>query len=212
MSAARPLPYLGPGRRAEPLAPPGVTARPSLAAVLLLSALMAYADGFWMTSLQGAIGAIERTQGPFIRWLSDSTMMLPMFAAAVWLALRRGHRRYGPALRAPRPVLATALLAALAGTVVGVVALAASSAYDYHLQVQLLELVQGAHGGHPTVPSSAQDAGSCVGLCQAQRATLALHVRAVLDASLVLLGTNLLLVGWAVALRGGQLGSGHASR
>jgi hypothetical protein len=165
--------------------------------------MMAYADGFWMTSLQGAIGAIERTQGPFLRWLSDSTMMLPVFVLAAWAALRLGHRRYGQVLRAPRPVLVTALLATLAGTAVGIVALAVSSAYDYHLQSELLQLLQTTHGHtHPVVP--APD-GACVGACQARSATLDLHVRAVKDASAVLLLTNLVLVGWVVALRGGQL-------
>jgi hypothetical protein len=171
--------------------------------VTLLAVMMAYADGFWMTSLQGAIGAIERTQGPFLRWLSDSTLMLPVFVLAAWAAVRLGHRRYGQVLRAPRPVLITALFAALAGTAVGVVALALSSVYDYHLQAQLLRLLETTHGhGHPVVP--APD-GTCLGTCQALAATRGLHVRAVLDGSAVLLVTNLVLVGWVVALRGGQL-------
>ena len=39
------------------------------ATVLPLAVLMAYADGFWLTSLRGAVGAIERTQEPFATWL-----------------------------------------------------------------------------------------------------------------------------------------------
>ena len=177
--------------------------RVSRVTVALLAVVMAYADGFWMTSLQGAIGAIERTQGPFLRWLSDSTLMLPVFVLAAWAAVRLGHRRYGQVLRAPRPVLLTALLAALAGTAVGIAALAASSAYDYHLQSQLLQLLDSTHGhGHPVV--AAPD-GACLGTCQALSATRVLHVRAVMDGGVVLLITNIVLVGWVVALRGGQL-------
>ena len=106
--------------------------------VLPLAVVLAFADGFWVTSLRGAVGAIERTQSPFASWLREST--------ARPSALRpRGARRPhpGPALvravrrTGPRQVL-TSLAAgrrrpapwpALAG-------LAASSVYDYHLQPQ----------------------------------------------------------------------------
>ena len=46
---------------------------------------------------------------------------------------------------------------------------------------------------------------TCVGLCSAQHATLLAHVRAVGYASLVLLISNLVLVLWVLALRGGRL-------
>jgi hypothetical protein len=36
--------------------------------VLPLAVVLAYADGFWMLTLRGAIGAIERTQEPFAGW------------------------------------------------------------------------------------------------------------------------------------------------
>src|SRR3954454_17464091 len=101
--------------------------------VLGLAAVMAYADTFWLTSLQGAVGAIERSQDPFNQWLRGSTLVLPLFAVAVLWALSRAHRRFGPALRRPRKVAAAALLVAAAGTVVGVGEVVASSAYDYHL-------------------------------------------------------------------------------
>ena len=42
--------------------------------VLPLAAVMAYADGFWMMSLRGAVGAIERTQEPFTSWWRESTL------------------------------------------------------------------------------------------------------------------------------------------
>ena len=37
--------------------------------VVPLAVVMAYATGFWLVSLRGAIGAIERTQEPFASWL-----------------------------------------------------------------------------------------------------------------------------------------------
>ena len=51
--------------------------------VIPLAAMMAYADGFWMVSLRGAVGAIERTQEPFASWLRESTVLLPAFVLAV---------------------------------------------------------------------------------------------------------------------------------
>ena len=37
--------------------------------VVTLAAVLAYADGYWLISLRGAIGAIERTDHPFASWL-----------------------------------------------------------------------------------------------------------------------------------------------
>ena len=42
--------------------------------VVALAAVLAYADGFWMTSLRGAVGAIERTQETVHRWWRESTL------------------------------------------------------------------------------------------------------------------------------------------
>ena len=97
-------------------------------------------------SLRGAVGSIERTQEPFATWLRESTLSLPFFVLAVIGALTLAARQFGPVLRRPRTVVATALLIVAAGTLVGIAELAASSAYDYHLQSSQLQLM-GSMGG-----------------------------------------------------------------
>jgi hypothetical protein len=163
--------------------------------VLPLAILVAYGDGFWMTSLRGAAGAIERTDGPFETWLRESTLALPVFVFAVLGALTLAMRWFGPALKNNRAVIATGLLIVGAGTLVGIVELAASSAYDYHLQASQLQMV--VQMGHACA------SGNC--LPQQEQASLALQVQAVGYGSALLLATNLVLVAWALAVRGGRL-------
>jgi hypothetical protein len=159
--------------------------------VVPLAVVLAYADGFWLISLRGAVGSIERTGAPFASWLRDSTLALPVFALAVIGALALAAHWFGPMLRKPKTVVAAALLVVAAGTLVGIGALAASSAYDYHLQTS-----QGAL-------MSSMSMGSTV--AQQNPAGLALQLRSVGYGSGILLVTNLVLVGWVVALRGGRL-------
>src|SRR3954447_3135350 len=102
--------------------------------VLSLAVLMAYANGFWLISLRGAVGAIERTQEPFAAWLRESTAFLPVFVLAVLAALTLALRWSGPA-PARKSTAATALLAVAAGTLAGIAEIAASSARDYRLQL-----------------------------------------------------------------------------
>jgi len=176
----------------------------------LLTVVLAYADGFWLTSLQGAIGAIERSQGPFQGWLRGSTLTLPVFALAVLWALRRAARRYGPDLNRPRAVLAAALLVVAAGTVVAVAWLAASAVYDYSLQSHLIQVQNITHGGTGMAGmagmtgTAATTAPGMGGMSTGEmlQSTLALHVRGIAYAGGLVLLTNLLLVGWVVALRG----------
>ena len=163
--------------------------------VLPLALVMAYADGFWLVSLRGAVGAIERTQGPFTTWLRESTLALPLFVFAVLGALTLASRRFGPTLRTWKSLTATALLIVAAGSLAGIAVMAASSAYDYHLQSSQLQLM-------------ASMSDTCAGatcLAQQLQATLALQVHAVSYGSAILLATNTVLVGWVLALRGGQL-------
>jgi hypothetical protein len=183
------------------------------ATVLGLAAVMAYADGFWLTSLQGAVGAIERVQDPFFGWLRGSTLMLPLFAVAVLWALARARRRHGAALRGPRAVAAAVLLVAGAGSVVGLGQVAASSAFDYHLQANLINSTAYLHNHVAPTATAAQAAteshshssGDCSGICEARRATVAAHLTGIAYTAPLLAGSNLLLVGWVVALRGGRL-------
>jgi len=163
--------------------------------VVPLAVLLAYADGFWLISLRGAVGSIERTQEPFLSWLRDSTLALPIFVLAVLGAVTLAARWFGPVLRKPKTVVATALMVVAASTLVGVATLAASSAYDYQLQSSRPQMASTTHPhtGTGSVPD------------QHQNASLALQVRSVAYGSGILLVTNLALVGWVVALRGGRL-------
>ena len=161
--------------------------------VLSLAAVMAYGDGFWMMALRGAVGSIERTQSPFASWLRESTLILPVFVFAVLGALTLALRWFGPVLTA-RTFAATALMVVAAGTLVGVAQIAVNSAYDYRLQSSLLQLMHITH--HSNVKGL---------VALEQQATLGLQVSAVVYGLALLLVTNLVLVGWVVALRGGRL-------
>jgi hypothetical protein len=178
----------------------------------LLAVLLAYVDGFVVQALQGATGAIERSQHPFSSWLWHSTLLLPVFVVAVVAVLARAYRRYGPELRTARPVLLTSVLLVVVGTAVGVAAAAADAAYNYHLQGNQLELAHSTHStavtgevAHDHPGATASVPSDCTGICLAERQTLGVHVRGVELASGILLLSNLVLVAWVVALRGGEL-------
>ena len=177
------------GRRTPP-------ARPTKpwSTVLPLAVAMAYVSGFWIISLRGSVGAIERTQTPFASWWRGSTWVLPLFVVAVLVAFSLAHRWFGPVPRGPKAYLSTAVLVAALGTVVGTGLLVASSAYDYHLQAQQSALKHAV-------------GGTCVAGCQARelQATLSLQIHAVAVGVALLLVSNLVVVGWTLALRGGRL-------
>lgn len=187
---------------------PRLTAVPWLT-VLPLAVVMAYADGFWMTSLRGAVGAIERTQQPFASWLRESTLSLPLFVLAVLGALTLAARWFGPVLTKPKTIVASALLIVAAGTLAGAGEVAASSAYDYHLQsnqIQLMNTMAGMMEKTSTASMPGMDSTTTNGsIPQQKQATLTLEARALALGSALLLATNLILVGWVIALRGGQL-------
>jgi hypothetical protein len=186
--------------------------------VVVLAVVLAAADGFILTSLQGAVGAIERSQGPFASWARDTAIVLPVFVLAVMWAFYRAHRKHGLTSRTMRSwkrTIATALLIAGAATAVGIVETTISAGYDYRLQSDLLQRtavlhnhqVAGASGSVTTDP--AYDAGSW---SPEQRQTMALDVKAVGYGAGIMLGVNIVLVGWIVALRGGRLDVVPASR
>jgi hypothetical protein len=162
--------------------------------VLPLAVVLAYADGFWVTALRSSVGSIERSQGLFTSWVRESTLVLPIFVVAVLAALVLGQRRFGGRPRGLRAVASVLAMVAGLGTVVGALRLAASSAYDYHLQVVQMAMMD-------------MMKNNCSVSCRNAQldATLHLQVRAVALGTLVLLVTNLLLVCWVVALRGGRL-------
>jgi hypothetical protein len=184
------------GRRSSvPVATKGRTAVPWLT-VLPLAVLLAFGDGFWTISLRTSVGEVGRAQAPFDSWLRESVVVLPMFVFAVLGALTLALAWFGPHPRRSRSVLATALLVVAAGTVAGVGWLLASSAYDYHLQVQQLRMMGSM-------------AGRCTGDClvRQQHASLLLQAKSVGYGSGILLATNVVVVGWLVAMRGGRLDS-----
>ena len=147
-----------------------------------------------MISLRTSVGAITRAQAPFESWLRESIQALPMFVFAVLGALTLALSWFGPGLHRAKVVIATAALVVASGTVAGVGWLTASSAYDYHLQVQQLT-VMGSMGGR------------CTGACLAgrQHASLLLQAKSVAYGSGILLVTNLVIVAWMLAIRGGRL-------
>ena len=162
--------------------------------MITFAAVLATADWFWVVSLRGAVGAIERTSHPFVAWLQGSVLLIPLFAFAVLGALALAYRWFGPVLRRPRTVIATSLLVVAACTLAGAGALILSGAYDLRLQLGQLN----------HMPSMGVQ---CVDSClQAQKdATLVLQLKALGAGSVILLVTNLLLVVWMVAVRGGRM-------
>lgn len=174
----------------------------SWATVALFAALMAYADGFLLISLEGAVGVVGRTQHPFASWLLDSTLLLPAFVVAVAGAFALARRRFGPSLLGARRVLATAALVAAAGTAVGVGAIVAGSVYDYRGQAAQ---AQATAAVHDRTGGAAHDHAACTGRCRSLQETRAVHIRADGLAAGLVLAANLTLVGWGVALCGGRL-------
>jgi hypothetical protein len=197
-------------RRAQPRSDRWTVPWPTVA---LLAVLMAGATGFLVEALRGATGAISLTQHPFHNWLRDSALLAPMFAGGVFGALALARRRFGPALHAVRPVLGASALIVGVGTLIGIAALTADAAYNYHLQSDQLGLAHSLHStalsGETSGDLAGHDHGStggtCSGNCLAQRQTLQIHIKGVERTSGLLLVSNLVIVGWVVALRGGRL-------
>ena len=162
--------------------------------VLPVAVVLSFADGFWITSLRGAVGAIERTDAPAETWMRESALAVPLFVLAVLGALTLAMHWFGASGHRPRQVLMSGLLVVSAGTLTGIAELAASSAYDYRLQLHQ-DFMMGAMRQTCT--------GSC--LEALDDATFWLQVRSVGWGSLILLVTNLVLVAWAVAFFGGRL-------
>ena len=162
--------------------------------VLTLAAAMSCACGFWLVSLQGAIGATDRTGTPFATSLMLAAVLLPLFGALVLGALTLAKRWFGPVPQGLAQVATSALLVVAAGTLLGLAAILASSLYDYSLQLHHIEI--GMAGMSP-----------CTGACvpREQHAIFVLHVRGVLLVGRWLLLTNLVLVAWLVAMWGGRI-------
>jgi len=177
--------------------------------IAVTAILVAYVNGFWVTSLQGAVGSFARAEPPFTRWLRDSTLMLPLFVLAVLAAVMVARRLVGQSQRPLVKVGTTALLIVLFTSALSISEVAASSAWDYQLQSSELEQVHSGHLDHEM--AAQQGAGNpdgasiCDMTCAARRSAFTAHLRAVQYASLVLLITNVLLVGSVLAVRSDRL-------
>ena len=192
--------------------------------VALFAIVIAYSDGFYVTVVQGTIGAIERNQPPLMRWLHDSTLMLPLFFLAVLVALLGARRWFARRQQALVQAGVAALLVALISGGVGIAEVGVSSLTDYQYQVQHLELMHSY--GAANQPGSTELAGfgsaaplaynlycdlrgiatdSAVALME--YATLMVHVRAMYISVVVLLTTNLMIAAAMLAVRKGRLWS-----
>ena len=181
--------------RVEQQAPPGhAVLRVPWRAVLPLAIVLSFANLFWVGSLRVAVGHISRTQTPFESWVRESALSVPLFVLAVLGALTLALHRFGPSPRGARQVLATIGLVVAASTATGVTVLAASSFYDYRLQVDSGGVMASMHGACT---------GSCLALQEA--ATFRLQLHSIGWGTLLILVTNLVLVAWAVAALGGRL-------
>jgi hypothetical protein len=164
----------------------------------VLAVVLAFANGFVVVAIQGAIGAIERAQTPFANWLLYSSLMVPVFALVVMSVLARARRR-------GRRTVTTVLFIAAAATLVGLAALIVSTALDYHLQSALLAKTAGLHV-HGTGPGDAGNQAYSDGLWSPeQRLTILIEVKGIGFATPLLAAVNLFFAGWVTALLGGRL-------
>lgn len=172
--------------------------------VAVLAVLLAFADGFVLTSVLGAVGAIERAQQPFAFWLRTSALTVPGFVLAVLVALAVARRLLGPVLRGPGRVVVAALLIAVAGGAVSTGEMVVSAGYDYRLQSELAQTMDRTHPG-AVAPGQVTDPTACTGMCAAQQAQFDVDLRAARLGSVLALGADLVVVGWVLAMRGGGL-------
>jgi len=176
--------------------------------VAFFAALIAYADGFWVISMQGAVATFQHTDPPFERWLRVSTMMLPLFALAVLSAMLMARRWVGEGHRGLVKYGTTALLLVVLTSGVAIAEVAGSTVYDYHTQNSGIEQREHIHATQPAATSGSlqqADSGSCNEVCAIQQTNLRAHVRAALGATLLIVVTNLVIVLWVMALRSNRL-------
>lgn len=184
----------------------------SLLTVGPIAALAAFAGGFIVISLQGAVGAVERVGDPFRRWVMTSLLLVPVYVLAVLGAVALARWWFADT-RFRKLLFASAMVTMIAATsLVGVLTVATSAAYDYRLQSARLErtaaVVDELTAGSPAVAASAPGTSvqvSVCTVCESRRKTLETHVRAGTLASIITLVANSVLVVWVIALRGGQL-------
>jgi hypothetical protein len=176
--------------------------------VAFFAIVIAFADGFWLTSMQGAVGALERNEQPLGRWFRDSTLMLPPFFVGVAVALVLARRVCASSRSRVLKVGVAALLVTVIGSAVGMAEVAASSAYDYRLQTATLEQKVAFNHSHNDVPPAAAGTPAptgCTGLCAQKELTMTTHLKAIKLAAGLLLVSNLGMVLWVLMFRGDRL-------
>jgi hypothetical protein len=127
------------------------------------------------------------------------------------LVLALIRRRTGPVAGTRKAVLVSALLLAVAATFTGTLAVTASAAYDFSLQTKLIDFDAQFmdQNGDPLVTAGSTVArGNCNSMiCDEQRFSLAADARGVGIGVPILLGVNIILIGWILAFFGGRLGA-----
>ena len=177
----------------------------SWATIILFAVVISYVNGFWVTALQITVGSLERSEPPFGRWLRDSSIMVPLYAAGVLVAVLLARRWFGRSKRTLVRAAGAGVLIVAVCTLVGIVEVANSAAYDYQLQTEHIDVVDGFNHTQHDASSTAAQTDDCVGTCAAKQSTLGLHVRAGTQASALMLITNALLVTWLLAVGGDRL-------
>src|SRR4051794_14109683 len=169
--------------------------------VLPLAVVLAFANSFWIIVLRGAVGAIERTSAPFSTWLHESALLVPVYVVAVLVAFLLAQRGVGSRPRGIRAVGGTLGLVAATATTPGPLLMVASSWFDFQLQVDDLH-----HTGQMHM--------SCDSVCVSDRisATLNLEIKGAWIGLLLMLVTDLVVIGLLVAFRGGVLVLGRPPR
>ena len=115
----------------------------SWATIILFAVVISYVNGFWVTALQITVGSLERSEPPFGRWLRDSSIMVPLYAAGVLVAVLLARRWFGRSKRTLVRAAGAGVLIVAVCTLVGIVEVANSAAYDYQLQTEHIDVVDG---------------------------------------------------------------------
>ncbi|MFZ4717846.1 MAG: hypothetical protein ACOYMR_00380 [Ilumatobacteraceae bacterium] len=172
----------------------------------LFAVLLAFANGFLLTSTQVTVGAIERLSPPFERWVTNALMMVPIYAIAIVAVLYLSRRLAGEGSR-PAVRLWTAVgLIVVTSVVVGMAHTGLSALYDYVLQVRHIKL--SGHLRHPlyrvdgTTPVLV-GSSTCDPTCKAIEATRTAHFSALWLSFKLLLAMDAVIVLWVLGMRGG---------
>lgn len=186
-----PVAHLGRRLSTRPMARSG--ARVPWGSVLGFAVPLALADGLVVVVLRVATGSILRTGEPFASWVRESVLLSPLYVVCVLLALAWSQRLLDGSTRGRA---ATWSLVRIAGsaTTAGLVWLTVSVAYDYRLEIDEMR----------SMPSMI---ASCSGVCldRMEAATGVLQLRTLAFGAVLLLVTNVLVVLWCWAGRGGRV-------